>query len=74
MADFLNDLSSQVVVAVDNMLTHTKLQTSNDNLQLQKEFLLSQSEEEADFFFESDRMKIIMQQVGRVADSDVLGF
>ena len=71
LTDFLDDLSRQVAVAVDNMLAHTRLQNVNEHLRMQKDFLLSQSEVESDFFFASNKMRTIMQQVSRVADSDV---
>ena len=71
LVDFLDDLSRQVAVAVDNMLAHTKLQNVNDHLRMQKDYLLSQSDDEADFFFASTKMQSIMQQMSRVADSDI---
>ncbi len=71
LTGFLEDLSGQVAVAVDNMLAHTNLQNVNDHLRMQKEYLLNQSDEESDFFYASPQMHAIMQQVRRVADSDV---
>ena len=56
LVDFLTELSGQVAIAVDNMLAHTELKSINENLQRQKDFLLSQvdegnAQESARFFY-----------------------
>lgn len=73
LAAFIDELSSQVVIAVDNMLAHTRLQKLNENLQEQKKYLLRQVEDRYypdNFFFISSEMKDIMTQVKMIADSD----
>lgn len=73
LADFLVDLSGQVALAVDNMLSHTKLQRLNLSLQEQKHYLLNQvgSDYNIDkFYYSSPAMREIMRQVQIVADSD----
>jgi transcriptional regulator with GAF, ATPase, and Fis domain len=71
LTDFLKDLSDQVAVAVDNMLAYTRLENINEHLRLQKDYLISQSDEEAGFFYASPEMENVIHQVKRVADSDV---
>ena len=71
LTDFLKDLSGQVAVAVDNMLAYTRLENINEHLRLQKDYLISQSDEEAGFYYASPAMKHVIGQAKRVADSDV---
>ncbi|MBW2042002.1 MAG: sigma-54-dependent Fis family transcriptional regulator [Deltaproteobacteria bacterium] len=71
LTDFIEDLSRQVAVAVDNMLAYTQLQSVNDHLKMQKDYLLSQNEDHTDFFCADPKMQSILEQVQRVAASDV---
>lgn len=73
MADFLSDLSGQVALAVDNMLSHTKLKDSNASLVEQKHYLLNQVDLQYDphsFICSSSAMLEIMRQAEIVAASD----
>jgi transcriptional regulator with GAF, ATPase, and Fis domain len=74
LTDFIRDLSSQVAIAVDNMLAYSRLQHDNDHLKMQKDFLLSQNGcdvSNSDFFYASPKMQSIIRQVQRVAASDI---
>ena len=73
LADFCRELSSQVAIAVDNMLSHTKLTEMNEHLQRQKNYLLNQSEDSdgmSGLQFASPAMREIMSQVEMVAGTD----
>ena len=73
LARFVQDLSSQVAIAVDSMLAQARLMVLNENLQEQKNFLLRQEKERYhtdNFFYNSPVMKEIMTQVKMVADTD----
>ncbi len=73
LADFLVEISSQVALAVDNMLSHTKLLALNASLEQQKSYLLKQVHTEYDpdkFYYSSPAMKEIMRYAEIIADSD----
>lgn len=74
IADFLDELSKQVAIAVDNMMAHTELRTINQHLEQQKRFLLSQAEgmgfDPDQFFYQSGSMGDVMAQVEQVAMSE----
>lgn len=73
LADFLSDLSGQVALAVDNMLSHTKLVDLNRNLEQQKSYLMNHVDTQYrpdDFHYSSPVMKEVMAQVEIIADSD----
>ncbi|MDY0306148.1 MAG: sigma 54-interacting transcriptional regulator [Desulfovibrionaceae bacterium] len=73
LAEFCRELSSQVAIAVDNMLSHTKLKEMNEQLQRQKTYLLKQSDdgyEMSNLEFASPAMNEIMAQVEMVAGTD----
>ncbi|WP_461209839.1 sigma-54-dependent Fis family transcriptional regulator [Desulfocurvus sp. DL9XJH121] len=73
IVDFLDDLSPQVAIAVDNMLNHIRLQTINENLQSQKSYLRKQADQQYDpekFYYSSDSMLDVMSQVRMVAATD----
>jgi len=71
LLDFITYLSRQVAVAVDNMLAYTRLQNVNEHLRMQKDYLLSQHDDETDFIYASPVMQRILHQVKQVADSDM---
>jgi len=71
LSEFIIHLARQVAVAVDNMLSYTRLQKVNDHLEMQKNFLLSQHDDEGDFYYASPKMQQILRQIKRVADSDM---
>ena len=73
LAGFLADISGQVALAVDNMLSHTTLVDLNLNLEQQKRYLMRQVAPQYDpnnFIHSSPAMAEIMRQVEVVADSD----
>ncbi|MHB8068867.1 MAG: sigma-54-dependent Fis family transcriptional regulator [Desulfobaccales bacterium] len=73
LAGFLVELSGQVALAVDNMLSHTKLVSLNTNLEQQKRFLLKQVDPQYNpdnFYYSAAAMQEIMRQVEIIADSD----
>ncbi|WP_208728258.1 sigma-54-dependent Fis family transcriptional regulator [Oceanidesulfovibrio indonesiensis] len=73
LADFLKELSGQVAIAVDNMLAHSELTDLNRRLQLQKDFLLKQSENIYDpdnFFYVSTAMQNLMGQIQMISETD----
>ena len=72
LTEVLTDVSKQVAIAVDNMLTYTRLKTLNASLQRQNRYLKTSSNEykQEDFFFSSQAMIDIMYLVERLADSD----
>ncbi len=73
LAKFLEQLSGQVALSVDNMLAHTKLRDINANLEQQKRYLLQHAEagyHPDNFFYSSMIMKELMHQVRLLAESD----
>ena len=73
LAGFLVELSSQVALAVDNMLSHTRLVALNTRLEQQKRFLLKQVDTHYHpdkFYYSSPMMRELMRQVEIIADSD----
>jgi transcriptional regulator with GAF, ATPase, and Fis domain len=73
LAGFLMELSGQVALAVDNMLSHTQLMNLNASLEQQKRYLLKQVDPQYNpdnFYFSSPAMQEIMRQVEIIADSD----
>lgn len=74
LVEFLTELSAQAAIAVANMLAHTELKMRNENLELQKDFLLTEKDDapgSGEFFFASKTMSEIIRQVDLIADSDV---
>jgi formate hydrogenlyase transcriptional activator len=73
LAGFLSDLSGQVALAVDNMLSHAKLTDLNRNLEQQKSYLMNDLDVQYrmdDFHYSSPVMREIIAQVDMIADSD----
>ena len=72
LTEVLTDASKQVAIAVDNMLTYTRLKELNASLQRQNRYLRASSDEykQEDFFYASPAMKAIMSLVEKSADSD----
>ncbi len=74
LEEVLTDLSRQVAIAVDNMLSYTHLKEVNSNLIQQKQFLIADTDDgyrQDSFFYTSPVMKEIMNLVEKVANSDV---
>ncbi len=73
LQNFLEDLSTQVAIAVDNMLAYIRLQNINESLQHERKFLKRQAHRSFDpekFFFSSDAMFEVMQHIKMVASTD----
>lgn len=73
LAEFVGELSSQVAIAVDNMLAHTKLMNVNMNLKQQNQYLLDQGYtgfHKGFFRYSNPAMKSIIEQVDTIARSD----
>ncbi len=73
LTELLNEISNQVAIAVDNMLTHTKLMNLNENLEREKRFLIDSCEEnynQDNFFHASPAMAAVMEQIRLVAATD----
>lgn len=74
MIEFLSEVSSRIAIAVDHMMTHTRLKHINAQLRRQKEFLASQtiiSEDFGEFIYESQVMAGVVRQARMVANEDV---
>jgi len=73
LAEFLNELTGQVALAVDNMLAHSRLVTQNTDLEQQRDYLLHDMDQQYrpdEFFFSSACMREIMRQVEIISQSD----
>jgi transcriptional regulator with GAF, ATPase, and Fis domain len=74
MIEFLSEVSSRIAIAVDHMMSHTRLKHINAQLRRQKEFLAFQnrlSEGFDEFIYESQAMADVVRQARIVANSDV---
>jgi len=74
MIEFLSEVSSRIAIAVDHMITHTRLKYINAQLRRQKEFLTSQNrvcEGYDEFIYKSQDFADVVRQAKMVADSDV---
>lgn len=74
MIGFLSEVSSHIAIAVDHMMTHTRLKHINAQLRRQKEFLTSQNrlnEGFDEFIYESRALADVVRQARKVANSDV---
>jgi transcriptional regulator with GAF, ATPase, and Fis domain len=74
MIEFLTEVSSRIAIAVDHMMTYTRLKHINAQLRRQKEFLTSQNrlnEGFDDFIYESQVSADVVRQAKMVANSDV---
>ncbi len=73
LAEVLTDVSNQVAIAVDNMLSYTELAEYSENLERQKRFLMVNAGADYShdhFFYASPAMTEIMNQIELVADTD----
>lgn len=72
LTGFLTEVSRQVAIAVDNMLSYTELERLNRSLEREKEYLLQNSEDysQDEFFHASAAMEAILQTIRQVADTD----
>jgi len=72
LTEVLGAVSKQIAIAVDNMLAYTSLQQTNQNLQKEKEYLLTNSHDYhvGGFFFTSQKMKEVVKTLEQIADTD----
>lgn len=72
LAEVLGAVSKQISIAVDNMLAYTSLQQTNQHLQNEKEYLLTNSHDYhvGGFFFTSRKMKEVVDTIEQIADTD----
>lgn len=72
LTEVLKAVSQQVAIAVDNMLAYTALKQTKDSLEIEKRFLMDNSEEyqQAGFYFISPPMTRIMEMVESAAETD----
>jgi formate hydrogenlyase transcriptional activator len=72
---FLETLSSQITIAVDNILSNYKLRKINEKLEKQKQYVLEKIDKlNQDFYFTSHVMGQLMNDVDLIADSDTAVF
>ena len=73
LVEILTDVSRQVAIAVDNMISYERLKERNINLYREKTFLLNDTEHYApdQFYYASPAMQEIIDLVKRVADTEV---
>ncbi|RJR18852.1 MAG: GAF domain-containing protein [Desulfobacteraceae bacterium] len=75
LMSFLEDISVQITIAVDNMLSYEKLKKINEKLEQQKQYVLRKIDRlDKDFYFTSDLMTEIMNDLDLVANSDTSVF
>jgi transcriptional regulator with GAF, ATPase, and Fis domain len=73
LVEVLTDVSNQVAIAVDNMLSYVALAKLNENLERQKRFLMVNGNDayhRDHFFYASPAMAEIMSQIELVADTE----
>lgn len=72
LADVLGAVSKQIAIAVDNMLAYTSLQTTNQQLEQEKKFLLENNNDYQveGFFFKSMVMRQVIAMIDQVANTD----
>ncbi|HDY70956.1 MAG TPA: sigma-54-dependent Fis family transcriptional regulator [Nitrospirae bacterium] len=75
LREFLNDLSVQVAIAVDNMLSYEKLKGVTENLKREKRFLLdnvthSYQFQKGNFYYASQSIARIMNEIELIAETD----
>jgi transcriptional regulator with GAF, ATPase, and Fis domain len=71
LREFLKDLSVQVAIAVDNLLSHEKLNDMAKNLEREKRYLLdSYQHQHGDFCYASRSIAGIMKEIQLIAKAD----
>ena len=73
LTEVLNDVSTQVSIAVDNMLSYTRLKDDNTHLARQKHYLMAQQDGGYlldTFIYSSPPMRNIIALIEQVADTD----
>lgn len=72
LTGFLSEVSRQVAIAVDNMLSYSELERLNRSLEREKEYLLQNTEaySQEEFFHASAAMEAILHTIRQAADTD----
>lgn len=73
LVNFLEDLSTQVAIAVENMLAYIRMQSVTENLLHQKRYLQRQADQSYNpehFYYASEAMLEVMQQVKAAAATE----
>ena len=75
LRDFLNDVSVQIAIAVDNILSYNSLKGAVESLEREKAYLLNNGEQadkyqQDQFCYVSRNIATIMEEVGIVAATD----
>jgi transcriptional regulator with GAF, ATPase, and Fis domain len=70
-SSFLEELSAQITIAIDNMLTYDKLEAINKRLWKEKEYLFERFDKQnREFYYTSPAMTELMKDVELVADTN----
>lgn len=68
---FLEELSAQITIAIDNMLSYDKLEAMNKRLWKEKEYLFERFDKQnREFYYTSPAMTELMKDVELVADTN----
>lgn len=71
LCDFIEELSVQITIAIDNMLSYDQLRGINEKLQKEKRYVLERLDRlNQKFYYNSSVMVDLMRDVGLVADTD----
>jgi transcriptional regulator with GAF, ATPase, and Fis domain len=71
LPSFLEELSAQITIAIDNMLTYDKLEAMNKRLWKEKEYLFERFDKQnREFYYTSPAMTELMRDVELVADTN----
>lgn len=72
--EFMNDLSVQIAIAVDNMLSYVKLKRKKENLEQEKRYLIDNTQnayqyQRGNFYYKSESISKIMEEIDIVAET-----
>jgi formate hydrogenlyase transcriptional activator len=71
LSAFCRELSAQITIAVDNMLSYDKQRKKNERLEKQKQYVLEKiGKSYEDFYFDSLVMSKVMNEVNLISGSD----
>ena len=74
LVDFLNELSNQVAIAVDSIMTYVNLKAYNEQLKRQKDFLQFTDDDHSgvgEIYYASRSMRELMREAETLSGSDV---